>query len=213
MLDDPDGFPQGGLALRGCDRLHSARSAPSRIRPGDARTHGQVPRMNHQFDELKRALLSATEAHYHRLHAQGNSQDLYGYSLYTDDSVMSIGPVANSSEKIAVGVDDPLHNYYRYGPQEWSIWDDHGLFEEVNRIIASIHDREGLSFDARRDGILQAAFEALVVLEERHVFGPRTDRRFVVLWIADSADPVMTRSARELNSDAVFLAYASEYAE
>lgn len=169
--------------------------------------------MNHQFDELKIALLSATEVHYSRLHAQCNSQDLYGYSLYTDDSVTSIGPVANSNEKIPVRVDDPLHNYYRYGPQEWLIWDDFGLFGEVNRIIASIHDCGGLSFDAKRDGILGAAFEALVILEERDVFGPRTDRRFVVLWLSDSADPVMNRSARELNSDAVFLAYSSEYTD
>jgi hypothetical protein len=42
----------------------------------------------------------------------------------------------------------------------------------------SIHDRGGLSFDAKRDGILEAAFEAPVILEGRNVFGPRTDRRF-----------------------------------
>jgi hypothetical protein len=72
--------------------------------------------MNHQFDELKIALLSATEVHYSRLH---------------------------SNENIPVRIDDPLHNYCRYGPQEWLIWDDLGLFGEVNRIIASIQGVSG----------------------------------------------------------------------
>jgi hypothetical protein len=54
------------------------------------------------FEELKTALLSATKKHFEALKVEHESSDLYGYSLYTDDSLCSIGPVANTAEKIVV---------------------------------------------------------------------------------------------------------------
>jgi hypothetical protein len=166
-----------------------------------------------KFEELQAALRAAIELHFEALKARHESNDLYGYSLYTDDSICSIGPVANTTEKIPVSVNDPTHGYYRYGPHEWALFDDFGLFEAVSKIVKGIHEDPDLSFEAKREGMLEAALQALVNLEAEGRFGPRTASRFVVLWLVDSSDPIMSVSAETLNSPAVFAAYRAEYGD
>jgi len=163
------------------------------------------------FDQLKIALRSATETHFRALQARPEIDGLYGYSLYTDDDVCSIGPVANTVDKIPVPAGDATYGYYRYGPQEWSLFDDFGMFESVNQIVSDIHASENLSFDLKRDGMLQVAFQVLVELEEEGFFGSKESSRYVVLWLSDSSDPIMNASAKALNSQAVFAAYCKEY--
>lgn len=165
------------------------------------------------FNELKTALRSATAKHFEVLKARFESYDLYGYSLYTDDDLCSIGPVANTADKIPVSEQDPTYNYYRYGPHEWALFDDYGLFDSANKIIKDIHENSGLTFDARRDGMLQAALQVLSEMEVDGFFGPRTPSRYIVLWLSDSSDPIMSASVKALNDPAVFSAYKIEYAE
>lgn len=163
------------------------------------------------FTTLKSALRSAVEQHYRRLLEKHGVEALYGYSLYTDDSVCSIGPVANTKRHIAVTETDPMYNYYRYGPHEWALWEDHGLFDPVNDIVNAIHADRALGFDSKRDGMLQAALMALEEAEADGLFGPRTSARFVALWLSDSADPIMVDAARALNSQDVFDAFSTAY--
>ncbi|GLR11666.1 hypothetical protein GCM10007907_04560 [Chitinimonas prasina] len=164
------------------------------------------------FAALKSALHSATTQHYRLLRKTYSAEELYGYSLYTDDSLCSIGPVANTSSQIAAAATDPMYNYYRYGPHEWSLWADHGLFDEANDILKAIHADQSLDFDSKRDGMLKAAFVALTEAEAEGLFGPRTPTRFLALWLSDSADPIMVEAAKALNSHDVFSAFCSEYA-
>ncbi len=163
------------------------------------------------FVALRSALRSATEQHYRLLRETYSAEELYGYSLYTDDTVCSIGPVANTNRKIAVAATDPMYNYYRYGPHEWSLWDDHGLFDPANEIVKAIHADHSLNFDSKRDGMLQAAFHALKEVEAEGLFGPRSSVRFLALWLSDSADPIMVEAARALNSQDVFKSFSAEY--
>jgi hypothetical protein len=86
------------------------------------------------------------------------------------------------------------------------------LFDFANTIIISIYSDDTCSFEEKRDGILQAAFLALKDLEATGVFGSRNDLRYVVLWVVDSDDRIMTQSAAALNSAQVFNAYAAAYA-
>lgn len=165
------------------------------------------------FSELQLALSSATEQHYRLLRQTHGADELYGYSLYTDDGLSSIFPVANTRSAISVGAADPMYNYYRYGPHEWSLWEDHGLFDGANAIVKAIHADPSLDFHSRRDGMLQAAFSALKELEATGLFGPRTPARFLALWIADSADPIMVEAAKALNSQDVFDDFCSEYGD
>lgn len=163
------------------------------------------------FDALKSSLRSATEQHYRLLRQTYSAEELYGYSLYTDDGLCSIGPVANTHSQIAVAATDPMYNYYRYGPHEWSLFDDYGLFDDANELVKAIHADPSLDFGSRCDGMLRAALAALMEAEADGLFGPRTPTRFVALWLSDSAHPIMAESAKALNSEEVFEAFRTEY--
>lgn len=106
-----------------------------------------------------------------------------------------------------------MYNYYRYGAVEWSEWDDFGLFDSVNAIVAELLEDDSIEFADKRQAILRQALEALCELETGGLFGPRSVDRFVVLCIADSSDEIMLESAKRLNSEAVSQAYAEEFGE
>ncbi|HEX8965442.1 MAG TPA: DUF4303 domain-containing protein [Patescibacteria group bacterium] len=150
-------------------------------------------------DEIKRAITS----HYKTLNANFPEGNFYGYSLYTSDDVSSIDPVANRESSISVDKDDPSYNYYRYSPDEWSDWDDYGKFDYVNLIIKK--------FGQLKSAILQQAFQALIELESEGLFGIKSDSRFIVIWLSDSDNEIIHISAKQLNSEKVYLEFASEF--
>lgn len=166
--------------------------------------------MSLDFQHLRSALELAVRAHYSRLQAELPARDCIGYSLYTDDDVSSIGPVALRASALSVDARDPQYAYYRYGPHEWSEWDDFGLFDDANRILRALYEQKQ-SFGEYRQKALATAREVLNVLESEGLFGPREADRFVVLWLSDSNDPVMNATAKELNSTETYRAYAAEY--
>lgn len=164
------------------------------------------------FEDLQSALKKATQEHYHWYIHQYPGEDYYGYSLYTDDGVSSIGPVATRGSALSVGPEDPLYSYYKYGPHEWSEWSDRGLFDEANALLKVLYTENQHDFPGFRKAALEAALNVLKELEAEGLFGPRDSHRFIVLWLSDSGDPIMGRAAQELNNSQVYDAYACEYA-
>ena len=94
--------------------------------------------MSHLISQFKSALKTATALHYHRLVA--DITDIYGYALFTEDGLSSIGPVANRESALQKPKSDPMYNYYRYLAVEWSDWDNFGMFDDVNSILTKMHD-------------------------------------------------------------------------
>jgi hypothetical protein len=166
--------------------------------------------MANDFATLKMLLVAATREHYQRYRNAHLEEAYYGYSLYTNDDVSSIGPVATVESSVTSQLSDPLDAAYRYGPHQWGHFDDFGLFDDVNKALKSLY--ASFEFSVYRKLSLEAAFQALRELEADGLFGPRSDNRFVVLWVADSADPIMEVAAEALNSPAIFEAYSDEYA-
>lgn len=158
---------------------------------------------------LKAEMKAAVREHRKALLEHFPSEHFYGYSLYASDDVESIGPVANSETAIRAAPSHSMFHYYRFNPDEWNYWDDFGTFDEVNRIIATLHNQPDHRFGAIKTRILLEALACLQELEGEGVFGPRTSDRFVVVWLSDSSHPIKNDSARRLNSDAVYQAYAS----
>lgn len=165
------------------------------------------------FDDFKAALTSATQEHYRRYVEKYPNESYYGYSLYTDDDVSSIGPVATRSSAIRVGPENEMFVCYRYGPHEWPDWDDFGLFADVNRILKELYSNKFLGFSRYKKKSLEIAFSVLKELESDGFFGPRNGNRYVVLWLSDSIDPIMDKAVKELNSADIWTAYASEYVD
>lgn len=178
--------------------------------------------------QLKEEIKKAVTAHYKQL--TRTIPDIYGYSLYTEDGVSSLGPVANRASALKVGSGDKMYNYYRYGAVEWSEWDDFGLFDRVNSLVSELLNDEGelphteqfdptaelqrhFEFAEKRKAVLWTALEALCELEAGGLFGPRSAERFVVLCLSDSSHEVMLESAKRLNDDDVYQAYAEEFGD
>lgn len=161
------------------------------------------------FQELKGLLVSATREHFQRYIALHPGEAYYGYSLYTDDDVSSIGPAATPGSLVTVNPDVAPNAYYRYGPHEWPHFEDFGLFDAANALLKSLYASHEFALNRRRS--LEAAYSALEVLEAAGVFGSRNKGRFIVLWVVDSDESLMDESARQLNSGDVYAAYASEY--
>ena len=165
------------------------------------------------FADLQAELSAAVALHYGRLVNEHSVDQLYGYSLYTNDDVSSIGPVANTVGGIRSTPDRKDYQYHRYGPHEWSLWDDFGIFDRSNELVRAIHADNSRTFQEKRLGMLTAAFQALSEQENKRLFGPRTSDRYVVLWVVDSDEPLMPQSAAALNSAEVFHAYYLAYAD
>lgn len=165
------------------------------------------------FEELKSALRKAVMAHSQRYREMHPAETYYGYSLYTDNDVSSFGPVATRSSAIRVSQNDEMYVCYRYGPHEWPDFEDFGLFNDVNRILKELYSNPGFSFEDYKMQSLEKGLEVLKELEAEGFFGARDDNRYVVLWISDSSDPIMDRAVKELNSENIWKAYASEYVD
>jgi len=190
--------------LRSCYYIERVRSRESKRKPAKSRT-----RVDETLTLLKAELKSAITAHYTKLTSE--VLDIYGYGIFTDDSVSSLGPVANRESALTVGPLDKMYNCYRYLAVEWSDWEAFGLFDRVNGIVNNLYDDTTLGFAEMRTAILRVCLATLSELETDGLFGPRTDSRFVVICISDSDDDIMMESAKMLNTPAAFQAYSSEF--
>lgn len=161
--------------------------------------------------ELKNELKEAVSRHYKLLAEKFPEEDFYGYSLYTDGDVSSIGPVANRTSALTVEKTDPTYIYYRYSPDEWSNWDDFGLFEQVNKIIRQYYEEMKNKFVKYKKDILGQALQALLELEAEGLFGSKNDNRFIVIWLSDDHNEIINTSAKKLNTRKVYEEYASEF--
>jgi hypothetical protein len=161
------------------------------------------------MDTFKRELRKAIENHYKRVCESFN--DLYGYTLYTDDSLCSIGPVCNRESDITVPESDEMYAYYRYGAVEWSNFEDFGIVDDANNLLTKIMGCDHPEWVDRRQEVLEACLITLSELEKSNLFGPKDSGRFVAICIADSDDPIMENSAKLLNCASAFEAYAKEF--
>ena len=157
------------------------------------------------LSQFKSALKTATASHYKRLVA--DITDIYGYALFTEDGLSSVVPVANRESALKMPKSDPMYNCYRYLAVEWSDWDDFGMFDDVNAILTKMHDDSPTELA----GVLPTCLDVLAELDDQGAFGQRTDDRFIVICLSDSDDEIMMESARRLNTQTAFAAYAGEF--
>ncbi len=165
--------------------------------------------MSATFSALRKALSEATREHARQFLAVNCYEPYIGYSLYTDDDVSSIGPVTTKASAISVDCSHSMWCCYMYGPNEWPEFEDQGLFVEVNGLLRALY--ASMSFAAYTRGALEVAYTVLQELREEGLFGPKDESRYVVLWLSDSANPIMDRAAKEFNCPSIYEAYVAEY--
>ena len=175
------------------------------------------------LDTFRTLLSDAITKHYTKVNSE--LDNLYGYCLYTEDTLSNIVCAYNTETDISVSTSDDMYDYYRYGAPEWQHFEDYGMFDEVNRLLAKImdcyDDIEGDQNESwidqndiwveQRQKVLDACLEELVSLDSSGLFGSQDSGRFVVICLSDSGNPIMDRSAKELNNQEVYKAYSEKF--
>ena len=159
---------------------------------------------------FKHALTKAVTQHFGALTKALGSDRCDGYSLYTNDEVSSIGPVANKQSVHKAKPGEALYSYYRYSADEWSEWDDFGLFREVNDLIRQYSAADDY-FRAVAPKLLALCLAVLAELKADGSFAAGSDELFLVVWVSDSSNSIMRESAAKLNSAEAYRVFAKEF--
>jgi len=154
------------------------------------------------------------------LRAAHSDEVFYACAVYTDSGAMSLGVAANSLQALDRKLDSEagaerseLRPYYTWCSSEWAYEAWRGeCFQAVCKDLASAEPtgdfgvfRERLNqlmidvlAELRREGFFEAVFSEVPVL-------------FVTITDDDGAERLEDRSARVLNSEAVFLEFVQRY--
>jgi hypothetical protein len=147
----------------------------------------------------------------------------YGYALVPWDMTTQLPPPTLAAVVNREGDIDPKNredDYYRFGVDEWALWELNG-FDRSARALASLYDGfnaghqkdpDDYEFDEEEIAFLKRFYsihlEALLRLRSEGTFGAET---FVVIWVSDSDDDIMIKSARLLNSPTIFRRFATQF--
>lgn len=129
-------------------------------------------------------------------------QHIDAFALVSDDSAMTIGPMANSREALAAS---EYGEEMLWNPAEWAFDDGGAYFDSAYRLLLQAH-RElpfDVDFDTFRSGVFDACIAALAQLDAEGVFGAGAQRdESVLLFEVSDSEPLEGVMAR-LNPPAV----------
>lgn len=180
---------------------------------------------NNELDDFLRDGLSrlrdsaASEIKRHVATLRKSGIDFYGYaafppSYYTAYDPTSVVVAYNCVSDIAP--DNKNASYYRYSVDEWQNYVHEGfdatnaelkaLLSEFKRLTESKDSDDALTTFVA--SINQTILDALISLRKDGTFDGVS---YVVIWLSDSGDEIMNRSAKELNTADVYAAYSTEF--
>ena len=141
--------------------------------------------------------------------------EFYGYALLPGEpyDINCLVAVTNCEGEIKVPPNDDQYRYYRFSVDEWVHWDHdefgaaNALLADANKQFASLHTPTPGNFEmdeievAYSKGLLEAFVSGLNVAKATGTFGSKEP--FLVVWVSDSEETIMTESVRRLNSPAI----------
>lgn len=175
--------------------------------------------------EIQPALVAAVtddvRDHVVKLRSQG--KEFYGYALLPGEpyDIHSLVAVTNSEGDIKVPLTDNQYRYYRFSVDEWMHWDQNefakakALLTGANKRFTSIHTPTPGNYEmdefevAYSNGLLGAIVSGLNAAKNAGVFGD--EEPFLVVWISDSDEAIMTESVKQLNSPAIANEFMVEF--
>jgi hypothetical protein len=131
-------------------------------------------------------------------HLTASYPGLNAFVLTTDDSWMTIGPIAHVFGSLEEADDETL-----WIPAEWGIWEGGDYFDVAYRLILSQHrdDPSRVEFEDFIDGFRDAAVGALEAVDAKGLFGPR-EARLLSFDMGESGQD--EEAMRRLNSPELF---------
>ncbi|MGK5055781.1 DUF4303 domain-containing protein [Janthinobacterium sp. LB2P49] len=117
-------------------------------------------------------------------------QHINAFALVSDDSAMTIGPMANSREALAAS---EYGEEMLWNPAEWAFDEGGAYFDSAYRLLLQAN-RElpfDVDFDNFRSGVFDACIAALAQLDAQGVFGTGAQRdEGVLLFEVSDSEPV-----------------------
>jgi len=145
-------------------------------------------------DGARRAFNAARTAH--------PTQHLNAFALLSDDSAMTIGPVANSREALAAS---EYGEEMLWNPGEWCFGDGGAYLDSAYRMLLQAH--RGLPFELDfatfRRGVFEACIAALEELDSEGFFGVGEQRDDCVLLFEVTDSEAVEGAMARLNPPAV----------
>ncbi|WP_083411762.1 DUF4303 domain-containing protein [Janthinobacterium sp. 1_2014MBL_MicDiv] len=164
---------------------------------------------------LQSLVADAARLAFDAVRAAHPGQHINAFALVSDDSAMTIGPMANSREALAASEygDEMLWN-----PAEWAFDDGGAYFDSAYRLLLQAH--RDLPFDVDfatfRTGVFEACIAALAQLDAEGAFGAGAQRDDSVLLFEVSDSEAVEGAMARLNPPAVlarFEAWMASWAD
>ncbi len=165
--------------------------------------------------DLREAIIADIKRHVAGLRHAG--VEFYGYSVLPPDYYTEFDPttiaVAFNCES-DIDASNRGQPYYRYSVDEWQNY-VHGGFDTVNGELKSLLAANRESTDDPIDGnfvesIYQTVLDAMQALRADGTFN---NVPYLIVWLSDSGDGILNRSAKLLNSSETYLDFATEFGE
>lgn len=166
------------------------------------------------FARLRKAMVADIKRHVASLRQSG--VEFYGYAVLPPDYYTAFDPttltVAYNCES-DIDAKNRGSPYYRYSVDEWQNYVHEG-FDSVNRELKALLAATGSASDSIDDAfvnsVYQAVLDAMLTLRNENTFDGVS---FLVVWLSDSGDSILNRSAKLLNSPDIHSEFASEFGE
>ncbi|PCJ53543.1 MAG: hypothetical protein COA79_22760 [Planctomycetota bacterium] len=147
-----------------------------------------------------------------------NSSDsnFYGYAILPSDYYSSANAptiVTAFNFESDISTENKKEAYYRYSVDEWANY-YHDGFESSNKELELIYKTfiSTQSFEnyveAYNEKLNSAYMTSLTRLKENGVF---SDDKYLIIWLSDSRDNIMSQSAKAFNTPEIYKQYASEF--
>lgn len=167
------------------------------------------------LEKLRSAIIDNARIAFRELATRVKSETLYGFALYTDDSLDGIDAAVNTLEHYNRAIARPRANRFEsyWYPISWGL--EGGVakyFEQTSAILSSFGSR--LVHDDFRLHVLDVFLDAMSHLIDEGLFDEfnSAEDRLFEISITDSDDDEMIseRSIRELNPQSVWKRYLNE---
>jgi len=167
------------------------------------------------FALLRLAIVADVNRHVASLRQSG--VDFYGYAVLPPDYYTAFDPttlvVAFNGES-DVETANRRSPYYRYCVDEWNHYVHHG-FAAVNRELKALLSSTGSTDDDSIDdtfvnSVYQAVLDAMLTLRNTNTFD---EVPYLVVWLSDSGDRILNRSAKRLNAPDIYSEFAAEFGD
>ena len=154
------------------------------------------------FALLQSLVTDATRLAVDAVRRAHTGQHIDAFALVSDDSAMTIGPMANSREALAAS---EYGEEMLWNPAEWAFDDGGAYFDSAYRLLLQAH--RGLPFDVDfatfRAGVFDACIAALAQLDAEGCLGTGTQRHESVLLFEVSDSEPLAGAMERLNPPAV----------